>query len=379
MPTLKETIANLRIIPRNSDFLDRKYGSRGEIYFDQDSNTIRIYDGITQGGIELLRADLENLTAQISSVVLGENPPSGVDPGTIWFNTSTGQIFIFYSDGTSSQWVQPSTSVIGGGGGGGATAINDLTDVIVTSPSTGQVLKYNGTNWVNDTDITSGGSVNLDGLADVTISDVSTGQSLVYSNNQWVNQNINVFSTIAVTGQNSVIADSTNDTLTLVAGTGINISTNSTNDSITISTSTASSFSSLSEVISSALTIDKIYLPAITMLIVTNNLSSSYRFDQYGSSNNPTIYAISGTTIAFNLNVTGHPFQIQDATGANYNNGLTHISTTGVVSTGSSAQGKTTGTLYWKIPESLSGGYRYQCSVHGAMVGSILIKSISVI
>jgi hypothetical protein len=42
----------------------------------------------------------------------------------------------------------------------GATAITNLdslTDVVVASPTTGQVLKYNGTNWVNDTDATGSG------------------------------------------------------------------------------------------------------------------------------------------------------------------------------------------------------------------------------
>lgn len=37
--------------------------------------------------------------------------------------------------------------------------LNDLGDVVITAPSNGQVLKYNGTNWVNDTDATGGGSV----------------------------------------------------------------------------------------------------------------------------------------------------------------------------------------------------------------------------
>jgi plastocyanin len=70
---------------------------------------------------------------------------------------------------------------------------------------------------------------------------------------------------------------------------------------------------------------------------------------------------------------------IQDGAGTNYSTGLTHVSTDGVVSTGSSALGKTTGTLYWKIPQSISGTYRYQCSIHAAMVGSITIRDFAVI
>jgi plastocyanin len=119
-------------------------------------------------------------------------------------------------------------------------------------------------------------------------------------------------------------------------------------------------------------------LPAITQLAVTNNLAVAYRFDQYGTADDPTIYAISGTTIAFNLNVTGHPFLIQTSGGVNYNDGLVHVSTTGTVVTGASAQGQQTGTLYWKIPVGTVGNYRYACSIHTvAMVGVITIKNIA--
>jgi len=44
----------------------------------------------------------------------------------------------------------------------------------------------------------------------------------------------NLFSTIAVSGQSNVVADTTSDTLTLVAGSNITITTNATTDTITI-------------------------------------------------------------------------------------------------------------------------------------------------
>jgi hypothetical protein len=56
----------------------------------------------------------------------------------------------------------------------------------------------------------------------------------------------NSFSTITIDGQSNVVADGTNDTLTLVAGTGITLTTNSTTDTITISgNATANTFSSI--------------------------------------------------------------------------------------------------------------------------------------
>ena len=47
----------------------------------------------------------------------------------------------------------------------------------------------------------------------------------------------NSFGTVAVSGQSNVVADAANDTLTLVAGTGITLTTNAAGDSITITNS----------------------------------------------------------------------------------------------------------------------------------------------
>jgi hypothetical protein len=138
----------------------------------------------------------------------------------------------------------------------------------------------------------------------------------------------------------------------------------------------SASFSGTSDATTAGLTIDKIAYPAITMLNVTNSGASAYLFtNQYGGGN-PTIYAISGTTIAFNLNVAGHPFLIRFS-GANYDTGLIHVSTTGTISTGSMAQGKTSGTLYWQVPYSISGNYGYLCSFHSGMAGTITVKDIA--
>jgi plastocyanin len=190
------------------------------------------------------------------------------------------------------------------------------------------------------------------------------------------------FATIAVAGQSSVVADSSTDTLTLAAGTGISITTNASTDTVTITSTVsagATAFTGLTDASAAGLTVDEIYLQAITRLDVTANGSSAYRFDQYSTTDNPTIYAISGTTIAFNLASLGsHPFLIRFS-GSNYSTGLVHVSTGGTVLTGASAQGQTTGTLYWKVPASISGTYGYLCSIHGGMNGTITVKNISAI
>ena len=403
--TVLSALNSIRIIPRDSEFLNRKLGSRGEIFFDQASSTLRLYDGITTGGIPLLRADLSNAEAVIGAA-LGDTPPTGttVQAGTIWFNTSNGRLYIYYNDGTSTQWVQPTTPSYGSGSGGGATTIDELSDVTITSPSSGQVLKYNGTAWVNGTDNTSGGggssnsfetiavagqsSVVADSATDtltlvagtgITITTVAGTDAITIAASGGAAGNN--FETIAVAGQSNIVADSSSDTLTLAAGTGISITTNASTDTVTITSTVsggATAFTGLSD--AGSLTVDRFYLPAITVLNVTANGISAYRFDQYGTTDDPTIYAINATTIAFNLaGATSHPFLIQDNTGTNYNTGLVHVTTAGVVTTGSSAQGKDSGTLYWKIPDSISGNYRYQCESHAGMVGTITIKNFGTI
>jgi len=140
----------------------------------------------------------------------------------------------------------------------------------------------------------------------------------------------------------------------------------------------ALTFGNISTFNTAGLTTDELYLQSTTRLNVTASGMSGYVFDQYGATVNPTIYVTSGQTLAFNLNVSGHPFLIQTGASANYSVGLEHVDTTGTVSTTSSAQGKISGTLYWKIPYGITGNYKYQCSAHGGMNGNIIVTDANV-
>ncbi|MGH3478340.1 MAG: hypothetical protein ACRDQD_16065 [Nocardioidaceae bacterium] len=51
-----------------------------------------------------------------------------------------------------TEWVDPPA-----GGGGGSTTLDGLTDVSTAGATSGQVLKYNGTQWVPGTDLVGGG------------------------------------------------------------------------------------------------------------------------------------------------------------------------------------------------------------------------------
>ena len=65
----------------------------------------------------------------------------------------------------------------------------------------------------------------------------------------------NSFGTIAVSGQSNVVADSATDTLTLIAGTNVTITTNATTDSITINASGGGGFATTSTLVNGTSTV----------------------------------------------------------------------------------------------------------------------------
>jgi hypothetical protein len=83
----------VRIIPRDADFLDRKSGSRGEIFYDRTDNSLRLYDGVNTGGVNLAKSNLTNVNdtqfreksveSRISTVVytVTVTGPQGGDTG----------------------------------------------------------------------------------------------------------------------------------------------------------------------------------------------------------------------------------------------------------------------------------------------------------
>jgi len=116
-------LKNLRITPRDSEFLNRKTGEFGEIFYDKDANTLRLYQGQV-GGTALARGDLVNVSnsdflakanaAGVSggggntTVSVGSSVPVSPSSGNLWLNTNTGSLYVYINDGTSSQWIQPS-------------------------------------------------------------------------------------------------------------------------------------------------------------------------------------------------------------------------------------------------------------------------------
>lgn len=119
----------------------------------------------------------QGLTSPITSMTSSMTPAT-FDAAVRALGPAVGSSIVF----NGGQWVA-------GAGGGGASALDDLTDVSLTSPANGNVLSYNGTQWVNTAappaDISSS---SIDQLNDVdTVSSAPTnGQALVWNGSNWV-------------------------------------------------------------------------------------------------------------------------------------------------------------------------------------------------
>ena len=258
---------------------------------------------------------------------VGSLPAAAANTGKVVYVTADG--YMYYS--TGSTWVKVAkfndTTAL-------TYNINALTDVdtATIAPLVNQVLAWNGSQWVPANQNSATPQIALD---DITNVDFTTAPEiddvLTYDGTDWI----------------------------ALPGGG---------------TPTIPAFADLTDIF---MTSDKIAYQAITRLNVTASGSTGYVFgDQYNNAVNPAVYAISGTTIAFSLNVSGHPFLIQTSAGANYNTGLVHVAEDGTESVGGNAQAKVDGTLYWRIPFNTIGNYKYQCAIHLGMNGVITIKDI---
>ena len=218
----------------------------------------------------------------------------------------------------------------------GVTSLLDLTDV-GSDGSSGQVLTTDGSGNFTFTTVSGGGYSDADVSAHLNVSGASASQILSWTGSDF-----------------AWVADQT--------GSG-----------------GSSTLADLTEVDLADLDVHDIAFPATTVHVISPNNSTAYRSDHYGTTDNPTLYVNAGQTIAFDLTsvTSSHPFQIETSGGSAYNTGLIHIAPDGARTTGASAQGKTSGVLYWKVPGDISGTYKYICQVHSSMIGDIVIADPS--
>ena len=97
---------------------------------------------------------------------------------------------------------------------------------------------------------------------------------------------------------------------------------------------------------------------------VTNNGASNYVID---GASNPTLTLARGGTYTFNINASGHPFWIQNVSGA--------YSAGNVYNSGVTNNGAQSGTLTFVVPSDAPDTLYYVCQYHSSMAGTINIIS----
>lgn len=120
---------------------------------------------------DTLKGNARTWKAPVST--FADLPEKGNSRGDVRLVTSSGTLYRW--NASAAEW-----QAIAGGGGGPVAALDDLTDVTVTGPVAGQILFYNGTDWVNS-------SLLLDNLADAQITAPAAGHILQHDGSNFVN------------------------------------------------------------------------------------------------------------------------------------------------------------------------------------------------
>lgn len=225
-------------------------------------------------------------------------PDDDVDVMVEPFNLQNGDYIKLYSSGAG---VKVAITLAENTDVAGATTSDDLaegtTNLYLTSSertklsgiATGAEVNQNA---FSNVAVTGQDAVAADGKTDtlnlaagtgITITTNASTDTVTITNSA---TGANAFGNVAVTGQNTVAADSTNDTLTLVAGTGISITTDNVNDNITITNSVTApntfgtiAVATQSPVVADSTTDTLTFAVAGGMAITTNATTDTITFD----------------------------------------------------------------------------------------------------
>lgn len=239
-----------------------------------------------------------------------------------------------------------------------AISINALLDVdtATAAPSVGQVLKWNGTNWVPAADATSGGG----GSNADTLDGFDSTYFLNYAN----------LTNTPVANTTFTALTDTPANYTSAGGRFVKVNAGATALEFA-SVSVPATLDDLSDVVISSPTVgDVLYYNGTNWVkqngpIIRWSLAASGSADYiftgpgfYAATNDPTLYLHRGTTYIFSNTVHGvHPLEIRVSNlGSAYTNGVS---------------GAGTATVTFTVPMDAPGTLYYQCTVHGVMGNTI--------
>lgn len=239
-------VDRIRIIPRPFDFLDRNVGASGEVFFDREANTLRVYSGRDRGGFEIARTDLNNISLSAfsdkgialdnltnvsdedflakatssgfagggASVDVSDTAPTEPEQGNIWFKSDTGVLYVYIQDADSSQWVQPSVplpALLWDNIQNKPVVPTTLLDLGITDGSSGQALVTDGAGNFRFATVSGSGGGGTAYDQDLNTSnnvEFNTVTATSFINNGTGSPDITSASTITLTAPDGITLDS---------------------------------------------------------------------------------------------------------------------------------------------------------------------------
>ena len=173
-------------------------------------------------------------------------------------------------------------------------------------------------------------------------------------------------------GSSAVTASSTTTQSSGTSSTssGSSTSTSSSSSTSTSSGSSTSTSSGSSTSTSSSSSTNLTELPSGTFVFnVTAQNSSDYIIsvadsNSTQSGNDPILRVKEGDDLSFNVSASGHPFYLKTKEGTGTADQIDGVGNNGAEE----------GTVTWSVPIGSAGTYYYQCSLHGDMVGQIIVE-----
>lgn len=130
-------------------------GAATKQYVDAGNNTRVAKAGDTMTGLLVLSADptaalgaatkqyVDAAVASGPTVSIGDTAPGSPIQGSLWWQSSTGIPYIYYNDGTSTQWVQLAERIGTPGSGGVGSSGITLNSTFITGGTSGNILYDN--------------------------------------------------------------------------------------------------------------------------------------------------------------------------------------------------------------------------------------------
>ena len=157
----------------------------GDLWWNSTQGQLKIYynDGNSSQWVDACGPNGTSPSGGNTSVTVSDTAPTNPSSGDLWWHSIQGQLKIYYDDGNSQQWVD--TSGPNGTGGGSATSVT-VSDTAPTSPSSGDLwyksdegqlkIYYNDGNssqWVDTGGNSGTGGGGTPGGATVTTNDTA--------------------------------------------------------------------------------------------------------------------------------------------------------------------------------------------------------------